>query len=39
VPDAVYLIAGQSGMTRAVRRVLRASGVSVEDVCCEPFAW
>ncbi|MCH9276801.1 ferric reductase [Bifidobacterium amazonense] len=38
-PDAVYLIAGPTGMTRTVRRVLRKAGVSAEDICYEPFAW
>lgn len=38
-PNAVYLIAGPTGMTRAVKRTLHKAGVSAEDICYEPFAW
>ncbi|QTB90444.1 hypothetical protein BSD967_08955 [Bifidobacterium saguini] len=38
-PGAIYLIAGPTGMTHAVKRTLRKTGVSVEDICHEPFAW
>ena len=36
--DAVYLVAGPNGMTRAVRRTLLSAGVRVADICYEPFA-
>lgn len=39
VPDAVYLIAGPSGMTRIVRHTLRGAGVEMDDICYEPFAF
>ncbi|MBT1166178.1 ferric reductase [Bifidobacterium simiarum] len=38
-PDAVYLIAGPASMNRAVRRMLRGSGVRMADICYEPFAF
>ncbi|WP_276312599.1 hypothetical protein [Bifidobacterium santillanense] len=38
-PDAVYLIAGPSGMVRSVRRVLRKAGMKTDDICYEPFAF
>ncbi|PJM72908.1 ferric reductase [Bifidobacterium primatium] len=39
MPEAVYLIAGPASMNRAVRRMLRGSGVRMADICYEPFAF